>query len=839
MSLGTCLADLKARRMISDQRAEELQGVYDELVEQYEGRGMDRSAAQAAATHKALDMADLDHVHKKRTAALTAQKQGEWLKRMELRKDDNGLYDLAAAEDYMVEMDHHRNAVRKQAHAMNHALLERHRQGVTGKVRNPDDLGEDGVLGELFGRDTGSLNAREIADSWRNTAEWLRHRFNAAGGRIAKLDMWRLPQRHDMRTIRDAGFAAWRDFTLPRLDRKAMIDHRTGEPLTDAKLEILLRDAWESLATDGWNKNQPGGVHPGAVGNSRAGHRFLHFADAKGWSEYAEEFGGYGKGNAGGAVFDAMTAHIEGMARDIAALERMGPNPAATLKFMQDSFQKNANTALLPGRTGDRATDTGNSADGRFQRLYDEYTGAANRPERRRLAMGFSIFRAQQTAAKLGGATLSVGGDFGTMFTTARFNGIPARKVMGRYLKMMNPANAEDREMAARTGLILDTWVTASGGAWRSLGEELAHEGARRVAHGVLRASGLMYHTDIAKQAFGMELVSNLTGWRGKAFGELDPKAQQLLDRYGFGPGRWDRFRSIEPDEYDGTKWLWPETVARSDQGMADDLMRMIVTEADYAVPVPDLRSRTMLNSLGKRGTWGGELVRSAFLFKGFPVAIMAMHGRRMADQGMRGKAQLAGMLMTRYGVTLMAATTIGGALSIQVKEIAKGRDPRPMDDTTFWAAANLQGGGLGIFGDLLYASQNRFGGGSAQTFAGPGAQAIDNSVLAVAGGVAAELDSDDETSFEGKKIGAKLLMSETPGISLWYTRLAVERTLGDLATEWAYGEDSAARYRRLDGYAEEMGTQFYAPPGATFDQFRAPDLGNAMGEGEFESVDN
>lgn len=835
MSLGTCLADLQQRKLISDQRAEELRGVYDELVEQYVARGMDRSAAEAAASTKALDMADLDHLHAKRAAALTAQKQGEWLKSMQQGADEDGLFSLPQAEDFMTAMDNHRQAVAKQAHAMNHALLENHRRGVTGEVRNPDELGADGVLGELFGRDTGSLNAREIADSWRQTSEWLRSRFNAAGGRIAKLDLWRLPQRHDMRAIRDAGFEAWRDFTLPKLDRAAMIDHATGEPLSDAKLEILLSDTWTALATDGWSRNQPGGVHPGAVGNSRAGHRFLHFADPEGWAAYAEQFGGYGEGNTGAAVFDAMVSHIEGMARDIAALERMGPNPAASLKFMQQTMQKNANEALLKGRKGDKATDTGNSAEGVLQRLYDEFTGASNRPERRRLAMGFSIFRAVQTAAKLGGATLSVGGDFGTMFTTARFNGIPARKVMARYLSMLNPASAEDRAHAARTGLILDTWVTASGGAWRSLGEEIAHEGSRRLAHGVLRASGLMYHTDVAKQAFGMELVSNITAWRGKDFAALDPAAQRLLERYGIGAGRWDQLRAMQPDTYKGTEWLWPETVAKQDQALADDLMRMIVTEADHAVPVPDLRSRTMLNSMGKRGTWGGEIIRSAFLFKGFPVAVLAMHGRRMASQGMRGKAQMAGMFAARYGLTILTATTLGGALSIQLKEIAKGRDPRPMDDAKFWGAAALQGGGLGIFGDLLYASQNRFGGGSASTLAGPGAQALDNTVLAVAGGIAAEVDGDEETEAEWKKVAAKAVMSETPGVSLWYTRLALERTLGDLLTEWSYDEDSAARYRRLEGYAEDMGTQYYAPPGTNAEEWRAPDLENVLGE----QVDN
>lgn len=821
MALGTCLTDLHARGLISDARMEALRPRYDELVRQYERR-YGREAAEAMATEKALKLAEDDALHRKRQMLLQAKKQGEWLTQMRQASGDGPLA-RRAAEDFVVDMDNHRRGVRQQALGMMTAMLEKHRRDIVGRVRAPEELRD--TLAELFGRDTGNVNAREIADSWRQTGEWLRSRFNAAGGRIAKSDAWHLPQSHDMGQVREAGFAAWRDFLLPLLDRSKMIDRDTGERFTDAKLETVLLDTWNAIATDGWSRNQPGVIRAGATANRRADARFLHFADADAWMAYAERFGG------GGTAFDAMLAHVDGMSRDIAAMERMGPNPNATLRWQQDWMRKSTEQAMLTGTAGKRATDDASKAVGGLQRLFDEYTGANNRPESRRLALGFSIFRAHQVAAKLGSATLSIGGDFGTMFHTARFDGIPAAKVMGRYVELLNPRATADRAQAARHVLMADQWAEGHAGMWRTTGEEIGHEGMRRLANGVLRASGLVAHTDIARQAFGMEMVAQWTHMRDRSFGQLDAPFRSLLQRYGLGETQWDRLRHLQPESYKGTDWLWPEIAATAgERDLADTLMRMIVSEADYAVPVPDLRTRSALNSNRKKGTWIGEVIRTGFLFKGFPLTIINMHGRRMLDQGMgvSGAAAMANAFVWRYGLSLLGMTTLGGAVSLQLKEIAKGRDPMPMNTARFWGAALAQGGGLGIIGDFLYAMQDRFGGGLATALTGPGVSTANNTIGAAVRNTSAALDGDPDTETRWKRDAAKLILSETPGMSLWYSRLVLDRTFGDLVTEWAYGEDIEQHYRQVERYAEDRGTAYWAPPGGGM--ARAPRFGNAIG---------
>lgn len=140
-----------------------------------------------------------------------------------------------------------------------------------------------------------------------------------------------------------------------------------------------------------------------------------------------------------------------------------------------------------------------------------------------------------------------------------------------------------------------------------------------------------------------------------------------------------------------------------------------------------------------------------------------------------------------------------------------------------------MQGGGLGIIGDLLFSQVNRFGGGVAETIVGPGGQFLNNTVGAATRNAVAALDGDAETETSAKKDLVKLALSETPGLSLWYARLAIERTFGDMAHEWATGESIGDRYAAIERYAAEKGTQYFAPPGSRFD-WRAPDLGNALG---------
>ena len=113
----------------------------------------------------------------------------------------------------------------------------------------------------------------------------------------------------------------------------------------------------------------------------------------------------------------------------------------------------------------------------------------------------------------------------------------------------------------------------------------------------------------------------------------------------------------------------------------------------------------------------------------------------------------------------------------MQLKEVAKGRDPRPMDDPAFWGAAVFQGGGLGIFGDFFSSSTSRAGGGLQETLAGP--------TVGLVADVGRALFSNADRVAQGKapligRDAVNLARRYTPGSSLWYGRLALDRLVWD-----------------------------------------------------------
>ncbi|KAK6697238.1 hypothetical protein SNK04_014326 [Fusarium graminearum] len=104
-----------------------------------------------------------------------------------------------------------------------------------------------------------------------------------------------------------------------------------------------------------------------------------------------------------------------------------------------------------------------------------------------------------------------------------------------------------------------------------------------------------------------------------------------------------------------------------------------------------------------QRGTWKGELTRSFFLFKSFPIAMMTRHIQR-------GWSMPTGTGRAAYLATLIASTTVMGAVSMQISDMLSGRDPRDMTDPRFGIAAMLKGGSLGLYGDFLFSESSRYG---------------------------------------------------------------------------------------------------------------------------------
>ena len=111
-------------------------------------------------------------------------------------------------------------------------------------------------------------------------------------------------------------------------------------------------------------------------------------------------------------------------------------------------------------------------------------------------------------------------------------------------------------------------------------------------------------------------------------------------------------------------------------------------------------------------GTGMGEAIRFVGQFKAFPMSIMnKVLGREMAyiRKGKRlgGLSTEAGRAEIGRGIRGMAALVITsgfmGYIAMTMKDLLKGKEPRDPTKGKTIMAAFLQGGGLGIYGDVLF----------------------------------------------------------------------------------------------------------------------------------------
>jgi hypothetical protein len=401
---------------------------------------------------------------------------------------------------------------------------------------------------------TESPAAREMAQAWKASAEYLRTRFNAAGGAIPKRADWGMPQIHDTMRVRQSSYDEWKEFIRVRLDLNKMVDEQTGLPFSPEKLEIALRDAHETIVTDGFNKLKPGSM----VGNKSLAlrnqdHRFFVFRNADAWMEYQEKFGNPNP-------FDAMMGHIDTMSRDIALMEVLGPNPNSTVNFVKQTLQKEASEAQVGENAARRASAS-------IDTLYSNVNGNINAPVDSRFAYTFAGIRQILQSAQLGAAAIAAVTDvnFGRIART--MVGLPQTKMVQNYLKFMNPLSLEQKgKLAVRLGLTAEGWSTLAAAQMRYVGDLSGPEVTRRVADFVMRASLLSPWTNAGKWAFGMEFLGNLADNAGKTFDQLDPMMRKTLDHYNINADRWEIVRTTPLYEYEGASFLRAEDIeARTD----------------------------------------------------------------------------------------------------------------------------------------------------------------------------------------------------------------------------------------------------------------------------------
>lgn len=835
MSVSVCIAQLLEAGKIDQARAQRFREEYEQLSQSYRAQFGD-AAGEQMATADFMDAAKVQALQNRRQKTLQIQTQKGILKGMLDYIGGGGragryfiaLFDHHEAVPGVSNISNRHAALRNLAWTRMGDFLATFKRDLLGRI---DEASEIDLVRALHGEKVESQPANELAKAFHDTAEWLRQTFNAAGGHIGKMDRWALPQAHDSQMVARAGFETWREFILPLLDRERMLD-TSGKPFTATGLHDALKDVWETIASDGLDKLEPGGFMGSKVANRRADERFLIFKDADSWIAYQRRFGV-------GDAFNAIVGHIDGMTKDIASMQVFGPNPGLTVRWMSDMLRKGAAPTLDGGKNVVLERQSGKAAR-EGDRMWRFYRGELTMPDpaNRGKARFFSGVRNWNVAGKLGSAFVAAAGTdpvFASM--TAKFNGLDATKVMGAYLRGFNPLDKSHRRAAEHAGLVFSDMLTRAERLWR---EDAAmrvnvHEVTRRTADAVMRASLLAPHTNAMKQATGLGFMMDMAQHAGKAFDKLDPADQARFARYGIDAEDWDFIRATELVDDGGYKLLRPGDVASREEGFdgpatlrAMKLFEMIDSETKFATPGELLRAQTMLavggqGAMFQRGTVLGELAHSSTQFKTYSVIALMTHMQR-AIYGRGGISRGA------YALLLPLFLTLGGAVVIGLKDIAFGKDPSDMTDPKFWARAFVQGGGAGMAGDFISAGltgRSRSGGTILGYLAGPTiSNVLDPAVDLVLGNIG-EAATGKKTS-AGKE-ATRFAENNLPGGNIWYLKMALSRLLLD-ELDKAVDPQWNARRRRMIQSAREQGTQFYAPPGEGWPE-RGPDMSNAFGQ--------
>lgn len=815
MTFTRCINAHALKGFLTEKQAKELNAEYEKLYRRYYNSMGDSAAAHAAAEHfvgikqsiiqKKMEN-DINHALAMKTVRQDLMTSAS---KIAAEKDDafrgmkwlHGNPYMRAVRDKLERIHERQMSLAREYMISIGDTVEQFRSKSAGFKQDVENFTD--VVREAMGQGTGNDAARAYGSAVKNVFEKLRQEYETAGGVMGKIENY-FPAHHEAELVGRATYEEWRDFLLPLLDRDRMIDLDTAFPMDDVKLDKAMREAYENIKTNGLVDVQERAAEGlqtfgsgGEINMRRTNSRFFHFKDADAFLEYNAKFG---RGDTG--LFDTMLNHIQSMTRDIAIMQTLGPKPTAIMRNLEMEMQ-GAAIPLPAIQTVRGMYDVLSGKNGYGGQLGPMY----------KFTMGWLNIK---RSAYLGSAPIAALSDTFFVSLAAKMNGVPAMKTMGQYLKLLNPLDATDREVA-RTLFYVASAANGSSLAGARFADDVGRGGWTTWLSGVTsRLSGLAAMTDAGRQAPMMiqgammaRYAAAKTTWEN-----LEDGIRAAAEQYGISKSDWDlimRAEATTHPDMEGAAWLMPENVIALGGDKAREAGRKygdwMTGLGQLAVNEPRLLTRAITTGAvigdAKQGSLLRLMAANVFFAKSFPVTIILNHTlpafRAMSNGRFGHLAAVAG------------GSFVMGALALQARQIITGKEPRDTSSVNFWLAAALQGGGLGLFGDFLFQDYNRFGQSIGGTVAGPVVGTAQS--LLKAGdlyGLAEGNWSVNEFAADVFKVGSR----EIPGINLWYSRLFVERMMLD-QVEKMIDPKYDRRMRRLEGKMQkDYGQKYWWRPG-------------------------
>jgi hypothetical protein len=715
---------------------------------------------------------------------------------------------------------------------------------------------EDDIVNAAFGK-ANTPEAKAFFDAQFALSNKLRIRFNEAGGEIKYRQNWMLPQDHNASAIANpkaGGIDKWAEYTNSRLDWSKMKDPMIGVTIPEEDRIPLLREIGRKIVTGGV-LDRDSAMYSGAkaLADMRADPRFMQFKDAQSWREYNQAYGS-------GSPLKAIMSHMDGMARDIALLERLGPNPSSQVDRMksvlaqEEAKGKIGEPSLLEkGMLFNRAASVSRQLDGLLEMakpsaVPESFIGDAG-----------AILRNEAYAAKIGSAVLTHAfGNPAIMSMVRYMHGLPYLSTGLDLIR--NIGSAKEMLQAGVVGE--DALHLMEQGAREDIAGRKWREMSAWMPQVTTHYSGLDTAVMTHKRAYAGSAMATYANNLDRGFAELEPKLRQSLAGYGVNAKDWEVMRLAQLHEpSSGAAFLRgkeiadtgiekPEAVAKilgvdpdeapkAAKNVAEKYLEALTMNGEAAVPSSNWRARAAI--LGgkeggmKSGTIGGEVARSVMMFKAGFLATFMLTQRDMMARELATNTGSA----TAYAAASFIALSLGGMLTLQAKQIANGKDAMPIDPQTeqgraTWAHAMLTSGAMGIYGDFILSDKSSYGHDLLSTASGPllteaedifhGAHAAVSEVGSAITGQKMKKPLDEET--EGAAI--KMLRNNTPLLSThWALRAAYNRMILD-QLQYLTDPKAHSQWRASERKIRtETGQQFYWPHGEMLPA-RPPQLSEA-----------
>ncbi len=657
----------------------------------------------------------------------------------------------------------------------------------------------------------GPKEALEVARVIHKWQEKARYDANRAGAWMGKEPGYVVRQSHDRSKMRRAGETTWTDDVLKLLDWDRTGD---GNLLTDKDKRDFLHEAYANLTLARRRKRNGNELSAtasriGARAAWMSRERALHFQDGAAWFRYNAA---YGRGNVREAVIDGLSS----MANNTALMRALGPNPHGTVEAAMRMLEEK-----YRGAGDQRGIDRLNGVREHTSHIMKEVDGTLNAEaaEHPTLAAVGRVTRALNSVTRLGGALLSSFSDAPNFAEEMKYqgHGYLAALLEGMKLAAQGRGTREQKRILSSMGVFADSM--AGDIAARVSGDD-GPGAMSRMQTWFFKLNGLSWWTDSWRKAAGLMMAHDLALDSGTAWSGLSRQKRRLMEMYGVGEAEWELMRRGKLTAADGRKYFTPDALEGVDdadiaaylrsrgaddaaltatrigdarEDLADRLRVMLRDRINYAVLEPDAKTRAYMRRGTSAGAWTGETLRWAMQFKSFSFAFT----QRTLGRLVKGRAGDGGLETGMAFARLLLMTTAFGYVSMSAKDLAKGRTPRDPKEGKTWAAAFIQGGGAGFYGDFILGDYNRFGGGFAESLAGPTAGNI------------GDLARIWTRMRQGDNFGqglARWIQNNIPGNSLFYVRAALDYLLMYNLYEWM----KPGYFRRMKKRVERENNQTF-----------------------------